>query len=304
MRFGMLSGELALSTALGAAKQFTSGKRTDIAAAVLTPGNADRLARRLATLRGPAMKVGQMLSLHADELVPDEFRNALAMLRSQGYAMTDTQLRRILGREYGKGWQQKFDHFDFEPVAAASIGQLHRARKHGGRELALKIQYPGVARSVDSDVENLASLLRRLDFLPVKFDVDALATEAKRQLKLETDYEAEARHLERYRKFVAEMPEVIVPRVDRSLTTRHILAMDWIDGVRVDCLEAYPERNCDPATVAINGAKNAGILAAQILGTSDPALRAKISAYKTTLRDQVLTKVEKLNAQGWRASLR
>ncbi|RPH61969.1 MAG: AarF/ABC1/UbiB kinase family protein, partial [Burkholderiales bacterium] len=132
MRFGMLSGELALSTALGAAKQFTSGKRTDIAAAVLTPGNADRLARRLATLRGPAMKVGQMLSLHADELIPDEFRNALAMLRSQGYAITDTQLRRILGREYGKGWQQKFDHFDFEPIAAASIGQLHRARKHGG----------------------------------------------------------------------------------------------------------------------------------------------------------------------------
>jgi predicted unusual protein kinase regulating ubiquinone biosynthesis (AarF/ABC1/UbiB family) len=247
MRFGMLSGELALSTALGAAKQFTSGKRTDIAAAVLTPGNADRLARRLATLRGPAMKVGQMLSLHADELIPDEFRNALAMLRSQGYAMTDTQLRRILGREYGKGWQQKFDHFDFEPVAAASIGQLHRARKHGGRELALKIQYPGVARSVDSDVENLASLLRRLDFLPVKFDVDALAAEAKRQLKLETDYEAEARHLERYRKFVAEMPDVMVPRVDRSLTTRHILAMDWIDGEPLEGLASevvpQPRRN-------------------------------------------------------------
>src|SRR5512139_215715 len=230
LRFGMLSGELALSTAMGAARQLSSGKRPDLAAAVLTPGNADLLARRLASLRGPAMKVGQILSLQADDLIPEEFRNALAMLRSQGYSMPDTQLRRVLGREYGKGWQDRFAHFDFEAVAAASIGQLHRARKHGGRELALKIQYPGVARSVDSDVDNLATLLRRLDFLPTKFDVPALAAEAKRQLKLETDYESEARHLDRYRKFVADMPEVVVPRVDRSLTTRHVLAMDWIEG--------------------------------------------------------------------------
>jgi predicted unusual protein kinase regulating ubiquinone biosynthesis (AarF/ABC1/UbiB family) len=243
LRFGMLSGELALSAALGAARQMTSGKRPDLAAAVLTPGNADLLARRLASLRGPAMKVGQMLSLQADEIVPAEFRNALAMLRSQGYSMPDTQLRRVLGREYGKGWQSRFARFDFEPVAAASIGQLHRARKHGGRELALKIQYPGVARSVDSDVENLATLLRRLDFLPMKFDVPALAAEAKRQLKLETDYEAEAHHLERYRKLVAGMPEVVVPRVDRSLTTRHILAMDWIEGDPLESLasEAVPQ---------------------------------------------------------------
>jgi len=243
LRFGMLSGELALSTAMGAARQLSSGKRPDLAAAVLTPGNADLLARRLASLRGPAMKVGQILSLQADDLIPEEFRNALAMLRSQGYSMPDTQLRRVLGREYGKGWQERLEHFDFEPVAAASIGQLHRARKHGGRELALKIQYPGVARSVDSDVDNLATLLRRLDFLPTKFDVPALAAEAKRQLKLETDYEAEARHLERYRKFVADMPDVVVPRVDRTLTTRHILAMDWIDGEPLEVLasEAVPQ---------------------------------------------------------------
>jgi predicted unusual protein kinase regulating ubiquinone biosynthesis (AarF/ABC1/UbiB family) len=243
LRFGLLSGELALSTAIGTARQWSAGKPLDLASAVLTPGNADLLARRLASLRGPAMKVGQLLSLHADELIPDEFRNALAMLRSQGYSMPDTQLRRVLGREYGKGWQQRFARFDFEPVAAASIGQLHRARKHGGRELALKIQYPGVARSVDSDVENLATLLRRLDFLPMKLDVTALAAEAKRQLKRETDYESEARNLERYRKFVAEMPDVVVPRVDRSLTTRHILAMDWIEGEPLEGLasEAVPQ---------------------------------------------------------------
>jgi predicted unusual protein kinase regulating ubiquinone biosynthesis (AarF/ABC1/UbiB family) len=243
LRFGLLTGELALSTAIGTARQWSAGQPLDTGKAVLTAGNAERLARRLAALRGPAMKVGQLLSLQADELVPEEFRSALGMLRSQGYAMPDSQLRRVLGREYGKGWQQKFARFDFEAVAAASIGQIHRARRHGGRDLALKIQYPGIARSVDSDVENLVSLLRRLDFIPIRLDIDALAAEARRQLKLETDYEGEARNLERYRRLVADVPEVVVPRVDRALTTRHVLAMDWIDGEPLEALasEAVPQ---------------------------------------------------------------
>jgi predicted unusual protein kinase regulating ubiquinone biosynthesis (AarF/ABC1/UbiB family) len=242
LRFGLLSGELALATAIGAAKQLGAGRRPDLAAAILTPGNADLLARRLASLRGPAMKLGQILSLHGEELLPESFQSALAVLRAQGYSMPDAQLRRVLGREYGKGWEARFERFDMEPVAAASIGQVHRAVKRGGRELALKIQFPGVARSVDSDVDNLAGLLRRLDFVPVKLDIDALAAEARRQLRLETDYEAEARNLERYRRLVGEMPELTVPRVDRSLTTRHILAMDWVEGEALDSLasEAVP----------------------------------------------------------------
>ena len=256
LRFGLLGGELAVSTMLSAARSLSAGQRPDLAAAVLTPGNAELLARRLASLRGPAMKVGQMLSLQGDEIVPAEFRNALAMVRSQGYAMPDAQLRRVLGREYGRGWEARFARFDPEPVAAASIGQIHRARKPGGRELALKIQYPGVARSVDSDVDNLATLLRRLEFLPLTFDVDAIVAEAKRQLRLETDYEAEARHLERYGRLVADMSdEVVVPRVDRPLTTRRVLAMDWIDGEPLEKLasEAVPQsrRNAAARTLQL-----------------------------------------------------
>jgi predicted unusual protein kinase regulating ubiquinone biosynthesis (AarF/ABC1/UbiB family) len=243
LRFGLMSGELALSAAAATARQFSTGKRIDLAAAVLTPGNAGLLARRLATLRGPAMKLGQMLSLQSDEIIPMEFRDALSMLRSQGYAMPDSQLRRVLGREYGKGWERRFARFDLEPAAAASIGQIHRARTHGGRELALKVQFPGVARSVDSDVNNLATLLRRLEFLPVTLDIDSIAAEAKRQLHLETDYEGEARNLERYARLVADTPAVVVPRIHRSLTTRRILAMDWMDGDPLEGLasEAVPQ---------------------------------------------------------------
>jgi len=243
LRFGWLGGELALSGFLGAVRQVSVGRKPNLAAAVLTVANADRLARRLAALRGPAMKLGQILSVQSEEIVPEAFRNALAVLRAQGYSMPDAQLKRVLGREYGKGWQRKFARFDYEPVAAASIGQVHRVRRQGGGELALKIQYPGVARSVDSDVDNLAGLLGRFEFLPLKLDVEALAAEAKRQLRLETDYEAEARSLERYRRLVADMSGILVPRVDRSLTTRHILAMEWIEGEPLEALasEAVPQ---------------------------------------------------------------
>ncbi len=243
LRFGLLGGEIALSAALGTARQVSAGRKPNLAAAVLTPRNAELLAHRLGALRGPAMKLGQILSLQSEEILPEALSNALAVLSAQGYSMPDSQLRRLLGREYGKGWQGRFAHFDFEPVAAASIGQVHRARKHGGQELALKIQYPGVARSVDSDIDNLASLLGRLNFVTAKLDIPALAEEAKRQLKLETDYETEARWLERYRRLVADMPGLVVPHVDRSLTTRHILAMEWIEGEPLERLasEAVPQ---------------------------------------------------------------
>lgn len=243
LRFGLLGGELTLNTAIASAKQLTTGKRPDALSAALTPRNADLLVRRLATLRGPAMKVGQMLSLQGEDLLPASFQKTLEILRSQGYSMPDTQLRRVLGREYGKGWQERFSHFEMEPVAAASIGQVHRVTKKNGRELALKVQYPGVARSIDSDVNNLAALLRRIDFLPVSLDVEAIAKEAKRQLRLEADYVAEAKHLAHFRRLVSDMPEVLVPGVDRELSTRRVLALDWIDGEPLEhlCGEAVAQ---------------------------------------------------------------
>ena len=243
LRFGMLGGELALSARDRRRAAAVVRPAVDLAAAMLTPGNADMLARRLAALRGPAMKVGQILSLQGETSCPRSSATRSRCCARRAIRCPIRQLRRVLGREYGKGWQAEVRALRLRTGGGGSIGQLHRVRKHGGRELALKIQYPGVARSVDSDVDNLAGLLRRLDFLPVQLDVPALAAEAKRQLKLETDYESEARHLEHYRQLVADMPEVIVPRVDRSLTTRHILAMDWIEGEPLEVLasEAVPQ---------------------------------------------------------------
>ena len=115
-------------------------------------------------------------------MLPPEFAQALAVLRTEAAPMPGSQLHRVLGREYGKGWEARFATFQFEPVAAASIGQVHRVRTRDGRDLALKIQYPGVARSIASDVDNVAALLRLLNLLPLDLDVGAIASEAKRQL--------------------------------------------------------------------------------------------------------------------------
>lgn len=229
-RIGMAAGELAVGAAAEGLKRLAKGKAPDFAGALLSGASATKLAARLANLRGAAMKLGQILSLQGEELLPPEFAQALSILRSQAAPMPAEQVRRVLGREYGKGWEKRFRDFEWEPVAAASIGQVHRAIAKDGRDLALKIQYPGVAKSIASDVDNVAVLLRLFNLLPLGIDVDATAREAKRQLAQEADYEAEGRFLESYAKLVKDEPMLLVPRVHWDLTTPRIMAMDYMEG--------------------------------------------------------------------------
>jgi len=244
-RFGLLAGELAAGSLVeGARRAFGAAAGADaggVAAALLSVPNAERLAKRLSQLRGAAMKLGQLLSLESADILPPELAEALAVLRSTADTMPASQLRRVLGREYGKGWEARFAAFDFEPVAAASIGQVHRVRAADGRDLALKIQYPGIARSIESDVDNVAALLRIARVLPVEIDVSGIVGEAKRQLRLEADYHVEAANLRRYRGLVAGEPQLWVPRVHDDLTTKRVLAMDWAAGRPIEDL-------ADPST--------------------------------------------------------
>jgi predicted unusual protein kinase regulating ubiquinone biosynthesis (AarF/ABC1/UbiB family) len=238
----LAAGELALGGVAEGIRRFAAGEREGgaerglAATALLSADNARRLAARLARLRGGAMKLGQMLSLQGEDLLPPEFAQALSILRAKAAPMPLGQLRGVLGREYGKGWEQRLEHFDYQPIAAASIGQVHRARTKDGRDLALKIQYPGIARSIRSDVDNLATLLRLLDVLPGDADISAITAEAARQLGQEADYLAEAEFLERYAELVADEPRLLLPRVHRDLTTARVLAMDYMQGEPLDTL--------------------------------------------------------------------
>lgn len=231
-RIGWLAGELAAGSVARGAQRWLGGSPGPASAA------ARRLARRLAELRGAAMKLGQLLSLESADLLPPELAEALAVLRASADAMPASQVRRVLGREYGRGWEARFARFDWEPIAAASIGQVHAAVAADGRRLALKIQYPGVARSVDADIDNVAALLRLARLLPVDLDVSGLVAEAKRQLRQETDYLAEAESMRRYRTLVADEPALLVPAVHDDLTTRRVLAMDHVAGEPIESLGA------------------------------------------------------------------
>ena len=235
-RIGWMAGEFALGGLGESAKRLLSSAPLDAAEAFLSGPRARKLAQRLARMRGAAMKLGQMVSLEGDDFLPPEFAEALAALRASADAMPVSQVRRVMGRELGKGWEARFQHFDFEPIGSASIGQVHEAIAADGRELALKIQYPGVARSIDSDIDNMASMLRVTKLLPVELHIEEIVEEAKRQLKQEADYLLEAGFLRRYRDLVADEPGLYVPRVHEDLSTKRVLAMDRARGRPIEDL--------------------------------------------------------------------
>jgi aarF domain-containing kinase len=242
-RMGFMAGEYALGGLAEGARRWVGALPADASRMFLSGERAEKLARRLSHMRGAAMKLGQLLSLEGDDLLPPEFSEALAILRATADTMPEAQIRRALGRAYGKGWQERFRAFDFQPLAAASIGQVHAAETHDGALIALKIQYPGVARSIDSDVNNLAALLKMTRILPVDLDITAIVKEAKRQLRQEADYECEAESLVRYRQLVADEPRISVPAVHRELSTKRVLAMDHAPGRPIEELRSpdYPQ---------------------------------------------------------------
>ena len=196
-RLALTAGELALGGAAESVRRLAGAKPDDAYNVLLTATNAKKLAKRLAGMRGAAMKMGQILSMESADFLPREFSDALAILRDSADTMPLSQIKRVMGREYGKGWQSKFIDFNYEPIAAASIGQVHRVFTEDGRDLALKIQYPGVAKSINSDVDNMAMLMRLINLLPNEIDISSIIKEAKRQLHQEADYIVEAQYLSR-----------------------------------------------------------------------------------------------------------
>ena len=245
--FGRLAGGVASGMLGEGARRLARGERPRMRDLVLTPGNVGRLADRLSHLRGAAMKLGQMISMDAGDLLPPELAAILAQLRSQAHRMPPEQLRRVLDSEWGPDWRRRFARFNATPIAAASIGQVHRATLPDGRELAIKVQYPGVRESIDSDVDNVATLLRVSGVLPRELDLAPLLTEAKRQLHEEADYEREAAQMTRFGDWLDGHADYVVPRPLPELTTARVLAMDFIDGIPIEALADAPQEQRDAA---------------------------------------------------------
>jgi predicted unusual protein kinase regulating ubiquinone biosynthesis (AarF/ABC1/UbiB family) len=226
---------------------------------VLTPSNARRVADKLSELRGAAMKVGQLLSMDAGDLLPPELAAILARLRADARPMPMSQVVMAMEQSFGLGWVKAFRRFSFTPMAAASIGQVHAAITLGERHLALKIQYPGVNKSIDSDVDNVATLLRISRLVPEELALEPLLQEAKRQLHEEADYLREAGHLQRFATLLEDAPEFLVPGVDEDLSRKNILAMDLLFGKPIESLTSATQTTRDRVVGLLRGLLGAAL---------------------------------------------
>ncbi|MCF8003933.1 MAG: AarF/ABC1/UbiB kinase family protein [Chromatiaceae bacterium] len=204
----------------------------------LSPAATERLTNRLARMRGAVMKMGQLMSMDGSDVFTPEAAEIMATLRDRAEPMPLSQLNRVLTAELGKDWNKQFKRFEFQPIAAASIGQVHRAETRDGRRLALKVQFPGVRESIDSDIANLGFLSSNFGMMPEGFDPKPMLEEARLQLHQEADYEAEAASLQAYRALIGDDPDFLVPAVHEDLSTSRVLAMDFADGVSIDQLTA------------------------------------------------------------------
>lgn len=249
--FGRLAGGVAGGMLAEGARRLAAGERPKMGDLVLTPANAARVADRLSHLRGAAMKLGQMISMDAGDVLPPQLSAILARLRNQAYRMPPAQLDRVLRQEWGADWRRRFRHFEASPIAAASIGQVHRATLPDGRQLAIKVQYPGVAESIDADVDNVATLLRVSGVLPPTVDLKPLLNEAKRQLAEEADYLREGEQMRRYGARLDGDLRYVVPVLEDALTTPRVLAMSYVEGRPIESLAEASEADHDRAMTAL-----------------------------------------------------
>lgn len=226
-------------------RQIRAGNRPRARDMLLTPGNAKRVTDQLAEMRGAAMKMGQMLSMDTGDMLPRELADILARLRSDARSMPIEQLQQSMTEAFGEDWQSIFYGFDFTPIAAASIGQVHKTIAPDGRDIVLKIQYPGVAESINSDVDNIATLLRLSGLLPKGLDIQPLLNDAKVQLQEEADYLQEAEYLQAFGEVLADDSRFVVPDVLPELTHRNVLAMTYVAGVPIEEVIDLPQDERD-----------------------------------------------------------
>lgn len=232
-------GGLFAGLGLGTINELTKGAlglggSTNMRDALLSPANAERIVDTLCKVRGAALKIGQILSIQDSNVVSPQLAKAFERVRQAADYMPDWQVERVMNTQLGPDWRKSLISFDDKPFAAASIGQVHRATLLDGMQVAIKIQYPGVAQSIESDIDNLVGMLKVWDVFPQGFFIDNVVRVAKRELQWEVDYDREAEYTEKFREMISPYSEYYVPQVVRELTTSSVLTTELVPGVPLD----------------------------------------------------------------------
>ncbi|HDM8222471.1 TPA: AarF/ABC1/UbiB kinase family protein [Vibrio campbellii] len=244
-KFASLATRVAGNVIAEGTKQIAKGNKPKAKDLLLTPQNIARLTDQLAHLRGAAMKLGQMLSMDAGDVLEPELADILSRLRSNADPMPAKQLNGVMENALGTNWKTEFLSFNFKPIASASIGQVHQAYSDAGDNLAVKVQYPGVRKSIDSDVDNVGTLLKVVGLIPESVDYKGLLEEAKKQLHDEADYAREAHFAIRYHDALKDHPHFVVPKIHTESSSDAVLAMEFIDGSPIEQIEHYDQSTRD-----------------------------------------------------------
>jgi predicted unusual protein kinase regulating ubiquinone biosynthesis (AarF/ABC1/UbiB family) len=217
--------------ALGLGKRL-AGKSKDEVTAELMEQAAEQMFTVLGELKGGAMKVGQVLSV-LEAAVPAEFgqpyREALTKLQRDAPPLPAAKVHRVLDSQLGTRWRERFDSFDDDPVAAASIGQVHKAVWSDGRTVAVKIQYPGADEALRADLKTLRRLTGVLKPLAPGADIQGIVDELIERADMELDYRLEADNQRAFAKAYAGHPHFAVPHVVAS--SPKVVIQEWVDGI-------------------------------------------------------------------------
>jgi predicted unusual protein kinase regulating ubiquinone biosynthesis (AarF/ABC1/UbiB family) len=210
---------------------------------------AEQIVEALGTMKGAAMKVGQVMSFLDVGLVPEdyreEFQRKLAALRDAAPTVTFRDMRKVIEEELDGPLKEVFSEFEEEPIAAASIGQVYRARLLDGREVAVKVQYPGVAAAVRADMQNLGLILRLAKRIAPGLDPKTIGQEIRDRIQDELDYELEAQNQRALERIFRGHPFIVVPAVVSSLSRERVLVSEFVHGTGFEKMKRLPQEERD-----------------------------------------------------------
>ncbi|CAG8569625.1 8403_t:CDS:2 [Paraglomus brasilianum] len=243
LQFGGLAVGLGIGAVNEAVRRATNTDTSESNSSLLmSESNVDLLVNKLSHMRGAAMKLGQIISIQENDVVPPQLRQVLLKVQNNANRMPSWQLEKVMKQELGTNWRDNFRIFERIPTAAASIGQVHFAElASNGMPVTVKVQYPGVVDAISSDLDNLRGILLVSDLLPKGLYLDNTIRVAKKELAWETDYKREAECMKKFGELLKDDTDFVVPTVVDDLTTGMVMTYQRMIGEPLNKVESYDQ---------------------------------------------------------------